>query len=98
MTLPGHWRSPQGPPRWGRVVGLDAGGHERDPPPVGTVKLAAAEIVFPDSDWHLAIKLAPPQAVTFNGTAIRFTNSSLTGDNLQVGFCRSGSFDHWCAN
>jgi hypothetical protein len=92
VTLPGKWK---GSPAWSHVIGVDAAGKEAEVKPEGTVKLSAAELTFPGGKWSLALKLEPPQEVTFRGTEMRFTVNSLSGDNWQVGFCRPGDFDAW---
>ena len=95
FTIPGRWVSPNGPPRWKRIVAVDAAGNERDAAPTGSVKVSAAELEFPAAQWNLAFKFAPPQDVQFQGLELKFSMGSLSGDNWQVGFCRPGEFDAW---
>ena len=95
FTIPGRWVSPSGPPRWQRIVTVDAAGNERDASPAGSSKVSAAELEFPGAKWNLAFKFEPPQDVQFNGLELKFSIGSLSGDNWQVGFCRPGEFDAW---
>jgi hypothetical protein len=95
FSVPGRWSSPQGAPRWKRIVALDGSNKESDAQPGARMKVAAAELEFPGAKWNLAFKFEPPQDVTFNGTELKFSIGSLTNDNWQVGFCRPGELDIW---
>jgi hypothetical protein len=95
FTVPGRWSSPQGAPRWKRIVALDGSGKEVDVQPKATAKVVAAELEFPGATWNLAFQFQPAQDVTFNGTELKFAIRALTRDNWQVGFCRPGALDHW---
>jgi hypothetical protein len=95
FTIPGKWISPQGPPQWKRIVALDAAGHESDARPGPAVRVAAAELAFPGGHASLAFQFQPPQEVAFQGSEMKFTLGSLTGDNWSIGFCRPGEFDAW---
>jgi len=95
FTLPGKWVSPGGPPRWKRIVAVDAAGSEQDAQPVGHVRVAAALLEFPGSPWHLAFQFQPVQPVTFQGTGMEFAMGTLNGENWQIGFCTADGFDAW---
>jgi len=95
FSVPGNWSSPQGPPRWKRIVALDGSGKEVDAQPGAKVKVVAAELEFPGAKWSLAFKFEPAQEVAFNGAALKFAIGSLTNDNWQVGFCKPGELDAW---
>jgi hypothetical protein len=95
FSVPDNWSSPQGPPRWKRIVALDRSGKEVDAQPGAKVKVAAAELEFPGAKWSLAFKFEPAQEVAFNGTELKFAIGSLTNDNWQVGFCRPGELEAW---
>jgi hypothetical protein len=95
FSVPGNWSSPQGPPRWKRIVALDGSGKEVDAQPGAKVKVVAAELEFPGAKWSLAFKFEPAQEVAFNGAALKFAIGSLTNDNWQVGFCRPGELESW---
>jgi hypothetical protein len=95
FSVPGNWSSPQGPPRWKRIIALDGSGKEVDAQPGAKVKVVAAELEFPGAKWNLAFAFQPAQEVTFNGTELKFTIGSLTNDNWQVGFCRPGELERW---
>ena len=93
FSVPGNWSSPQGPPRWKRIVALDGSGKEVDAQPGAKVKVVAAELEFPGAKWNLAFKFEPAQEVAFNGTELKFAIGSWTNDNWQVGFCRPGELE-----
>ena len=95
FTVPGKWSSPQGAPRWKRIVALASSGNAVDALPGAKVKLVAAELEFPEAKWNLAFKFEPAQEVAFNGTELKFAVGSRTNDNWQLGFCRSGELDAW---
>ena len=95
FTVPGKWSSPQGAPRWKRIVALASSGNAVDALPGAKVKLVAAELEFPEAKWNLAFKFEPAQEVAFNGTELKFAIGSLTNDNWQVGFCRPGELEAW---
>ncbi len=95
FSVPGNWLSPQGAPRWKRIVALGGSGKKVNAEPGVNVKVVAAQLDFPGAKWNLAFKFEPAQEVTFNGTALKFSIGSLTNDNWQVGFCRPDEFDHW---
>ena len=95
FSVPGDWSSPQGAPRWKRVIALDSSGKEVDAQPGANLKVAAAELEFPEGKWNLAFKFEPAQEVTFNGTELKFAIGSLTNDNWQVGFCGPGELERW---
>ena len=95
FSLPGHWLSPQGTPRWRRIVALDGSDKEVDAQPGAKLRVVAAELEFPEAEWNLAFKFEPAQEVTFNGTGLTFSIGSLTNDNWQVGFCRPGQLERW---
>jgi Heparinase II/III-like protein len=95
FSVPGNWASPQGPPRWKRIVALDSSGKEANAQPGAKVKVVAAELEFPGTKWNLAFKFEPAQEVAFNGTEMKFAIGSWTNDNWQVGFCRPGGLDAW---
>jgi hypothetical protein len=95
FSVPGNWLSPQGPPRWKRIIGLDGSGKEVDAQAGAKVKVVAAELEFPGGKWNLAFKFEPAQEVAFNGGAVKFAIGSLTNDNWQVGFCRPGELEAW---
>src|SRR5262249_58068969 len=44
FSLPGNWSSPQGAPRWKRIVALDGSNKEVDAPPGAEVRVDAAEL------------------------------------------------------
>ena len=95
FSVPGNWSSPQGAPRWKRIVALDGSGKEVDAQPGAKVKVVAAELEFPGAKWNLAFEFQPAQEVTFNGTELKFAIGSLTNDNWQIGFCRPGELERW---
>jgi hypothetical protein len=95
FSVPGNWLSPQGTPRWKRIVALDSSNKEITAQPGAKVKVVAAELEFPGAKWNLAFKFEPPQDVAFNGTELKFAIGSLTKDNWQVGFCRPGELESW---
>jgi hypothetical protein len=95
FSVPGNWASPQGPPRWKRIVALDSSGKEANAQPGAKVKVVAAELEFPGAKWNLAFKFEPAQEVAFNGTELKFAIGSWTNNNWQVGFCRPGELDAW---
>ena len=81
FTFPGAWTSDE-TPRWtGRV--------ER------RGKIAAAELAFGEKASSLCFELDPPQAVTFDGTGMRFEIGVASGDKWSAGFCRPGSLEAW---
>jgi hypothetical protein len=95
FSVPGNWSSPQGAPRWKRIVALGSSGKEVDVQPAPKVKVVAAELEFPGTKWNLALRFEPAQEVAFNGTELKFAIGSWTNDNWQLGFCRSGEFEVW---
>jgi len=95
FSVPGQWSSPQGAPRWKRIVALDGSGREVDAQLGAKIKVAAAELEFPGAKWNLAFKFEPAQEVTFNGMELKFAIGSWTNDNWQVGFCRPGELEAW---
>jgi hypothetical protein len=95
FTVPGHWVSPKGPPRWKRIVVVDAAGKENDAEPKGTIRVSAAQLEFPGAKWDLAFKFEPPQDVQFDGLALHFSIGSFTRDQWHIGFCRPEEFDAW---
>ena len=95
FSVPGNWVSPQGPPRWKRIVALDGSGKEVDAQPGAKVKVVAAELEFPGAKWNLAFKFEPAQEVAFNGAELKFAIGSWTNDNWQVGFCRPDELEAW---
>ena len=95
FEIPGRWKSPGGPPRWKRIVGVDEKGKESDVRPGTKLKVTAAELEFPGGKWNLAFQFQPPQHVTFEGTGIKFSVNSFTKDNWQIGFVRPDGFDAW---
>jgi Heparinase II/III-like protein len=95
FSVPGIWLSPQGAPRWKRIVALAESGKYVDVQPSANLSVIAAELEFPDAKWNLAFKFEPAQEVTFSGTKLKFAISSRTGDNWQLGFCRPGQLDAW---
>ena len=94
FSLPGNWLSPQGT-RWRRIVAIDNSNNEVDTQPGSKVRVAAAELEFPEAKWSLAFKFEPAQEVTFNGSELAFAIGSLTNDNWQIGFCRPGELESW---
>jgi hypothetical protein len=95
FSVPGKWLSPQGAPRWKRIVALAGSGNRVDVPSGLKASVAAAELELPGAKWNLAFKFEPAQDVTFNGTELKFAINSLTNDNWQVGFCRPGELEGW---
>jgi hypothetical protein len=95
FSVPGNWSSPHGTPRWKRIISLDSSGKEVDVQPGANLKVVAAELELPGAKWNLAFKFEPAQEVTFNGIELKFSIGSLTNDNWQIGFCRSGELEHW---
>ena len=95
FSVPGNWLSPQGAPRWKRIVTLGASGKEVDVQPEAKLNVVAAELELPGAKWNLAFKFEPAQQVTFNGTELKFAIGSRNNDNWQLGFCRSGEFEAW---
>jgi hypothetical protein len=95
FSVPGNWSSSQGAPRWKRIIALDSSGKEVDVEPQTKLKVLAAELEFPGAKWNLAFKFEPAQELTINGTELNFAIGSLTNDNWQIGFCRSGEFERW---
>jgi hypothetical protein len=95
FSVPGNWSSPQGAPRWKRIVALAGSGDEADVVPGVKVTVVAAELEFPGAKWNLAFKFEPAQQVEFNGAGLKFAIGSLTNDNWQVGFCRPGQLEAW---
>ena len=65
FSAPGKWSSPQGTPRWQRIVALAGSGKEVDAQPGAKVKVVAAELEFPGAKWNLAFKFETAQEVTF---------------------------------
>jgi hypothetical protein len=98
FSVPGNWSSPQGAPRWKRIVALGSYGKEADVQPAANVRVVAAELELPGTKWSLAFKFEPAQDVAFNGMELKFTIGSLTNDNWQLGFCRSVDFEAWRGN
>jgi hypothetical protein len=95
FSVPGNWSSPQGAPRWSRIVALTDSGKAVDVQAGAKVNVLAAELAFPAAKWNLAFKFEPAQEVAFNETAFKFAIGSLTNDNWQVGFCRPGQLEIW---
>jgi hypothetical protein len=95
FSVPGEWLSPQGAPRWKRIIALAGSGKEVDVKPGAEVNVVAAELEFPGAKWNLAFKFEPAQQVEFNGAGLKFALGSRTNDNWQVGFCRSGELNAW---
>jgi len=95
FSVPGNWLSPQGAPRWNRIVTLTSSGKAVDVQPGAKVSVVAAELEFPGAKRNLAFKFEPAQEVAFNETALKFSIGSLTNDNWQVGFCRPGELEAW---
>jgi hypothetical protein len=95
FEIPGRWKSPGGPPRWKRIVGVDEKGKESDVRPGTKLKVTAAELEFPGGKWNLAFQFQPPQHVTFAGAGMKFSINSFTKDNWQLGFVRPDGFDVW---
>ena len=95
FEIPGRWKSPGGPPRWKRIVGVDEKGKESDVRPGAKLKVTAAELEFPGGKWNLAFQFQPPQHVTFKGTGMKFSVNSFTKENWQIGFVRPDGFDVW---
>jgi hypothetical protein len=95
FSVPGNWLSPEGPPRWKRIIAVDGSAKEVDVQAGAKVKVVAAELEFPGAKWNLAFKFEPAQEVAFNGAALKFAIGSLTNDNWQVGFCKPGELDAW---
>lgn len=95
FEIPGRWKSPGGPPRWKRIVGVDEKGKESDVRPGTKLKVTAAELEFPGGKWNLAFQFQPPQHVTFEGTGMKFSVNSFTKENWQIGFVRPDGFDGW---
>jgi len=95
FTVPGRWVSPGGPPRWRRIIALDADGKEHDAQAGPAVTVAAAELEFPGGAHSLAFQFIPPRQVAFDGTKLTFTLPCLTGDHWTVGFCKLGELGAW---
>jgi hypothetical protein len=95
FSVPGNWSSPQGAPRWKRIVAQTSSGKAVDVQPGAKVSVVAAELEFPGGKWNLAFKFEPAQDVAFNGMELKFAIGSWTNDNWQVGFCRSGELEAW---
>ena len=95
FTVPGRWISPRGTPTWSRIVAVDADGREVTAKPGNELRIAAAELAFPGSQWNLAFSFTPPQPVTFNGTGLQFPIGTRNGDTWSVGFCKPGTLDDW---
>ena len=97
FDLPGRWVSPMGAPSWRRLVAVDASGREVDTTPdrLEGLKLAAAELAFPQSGWNLAFQLTPPQHVAIVGTGMKFSIGVRQGDSWHLGFVRPGTLDGW---
>lgn len=95
FTVPGQWVSPGGPPRWRRIIALDAQGKEHDAQPGPAVKVVAAELEFPGAKRSLAFQFVPPREVAFEGVKLAFALPCLTGDHWTVGFCTPGELDAW---
>jgi len=95
FSLPGKWVSTGGAPRWKRIVAVDNKGKESEARPGTKLKVAAAELEFPGGKWNLAFQFQPAQPVTFDGAEMKFSIGSLTADNWQIGFIRSGELDAW---
>ena len=95
FEIPGRGKSPGGPPRWKRIVGVDEKGKESDVRPGTKLKVTAAELEFPGGKWNLAFQFQPPQHVTFEGTGMKFSVYSYTKENWQLGFVRPDGFDAW---
>jgi hypothetical protein len=95
FTVPGRWHSPDGAPRWARLVSaadrtLAPGVHD-----LGPIAVAAAELAFPGARWHLCFEFLPARPVTFAGTGLRFSLDPRTRDRWTVGFCQPGALDTW---
>jgi hypothetical protein len=88
VTVPGHWRSPEGPATWARVV------TERGTSG-GRARVAAAELAFPGGRWSLCFEFVPAQEVTFSGAGLAFALDVLAGDRWGIGFCQRGALDAW---
>ena len=73
FTVPGNWISPGGKPQWKRIVAVDDQGQEVEVRSAQDVTMAAAELEFPGGKWNLAFRFTPPQKVSLEGTAMRFT-------------------------
>jgi parallel beta-helix repeat protein len=95
FEIPGRWKSPGGPPRWKRIVGVDEKGKESDVQPGTKLKVAAAELEFPGGKWNLAFQFQPPQPVTFDGAGMKFSIGSLNNDQWHMGFVLPDEFDKW---
>ena len=54
--------------------------------------MAAAELEFPGGKWNLAFRFTPPQKVSLEGTAMRFTVRPMD-ETFGIGFCRPGELD-----
>ncbi len=95
FSVPGKWLSPQGTPRWRRILALSSSGKAIDVRPGTNANVVAAELEFPGEKWNLAFAFEPAQEVAFNDTELKFAIGSWTNDNWQVGFCRTGEFEAW---
>jgi hypothetical protein len=101
FTLPGIWISSQGPPRWKHIISVNDIGKELDVEPglqvnlERPIRVAAAELAFPNTRWNLCFEFKPAQEISFTGTGMKFQLGSLTGDRWSVGFCKPGELDTW---
>jgi hypothetical protein len=88
FAVPGAWVSPRGTPAWNTVLGPP----EREK---GESLTAAAELQIPGGRRSLCFEFDPPQRVTFQGTGMRFSLKSQSGDLWTVGFCPPGELRSW---
>jgi hypothetical protein len=100
VRVPGGWRSPEGKPRWDRVLVVDGQGGEPVAGESGTEKrVAAAALAFPGSPWRLAFAFTPARRVRFEGTGLRFDLPRPPREgptpSWSVGFCRPGELAAW---
>ena len=57
FSVPGNWSSPQGEPRWKRIVALANSGRVDDVRPGAKVKTIAAELEFPVAKWSSGFQI-----------------------------------------
>jgi hypothetical protein len=88
FIVPGVWVSPRGAPAWNNVLGPP----EREE---GEPLTAAAELRIPGGRRSLCFEFDPPQRVILQGTGMRFSLKSQSGDLWTVGFCPPGELLPW---
>ncbi len=92
VAVPGTWQASAHQMRWGEIIPAAA----VSAPSRETQRVAAVELTSAEHNWSLAFRFEPPQAVTLDGLAMRFSIGSWNGDRWELGFCRPGELRAWC--